>query len=189
MKHAILTTTLLLLSLSVVYAQWGWSEGYIVTNTLDTIHGKIQYTTPAIRSAKIMFRADEGDMQSETVRYRPFMIKGFMIAGEYFESRIYDIHPSLNYGLGVFMKRLDNGSGPVKLYEYWNTTQERGFTQLFITREGEPTYQLSTTRLRKQLAQYFKDYEQLHDRILNREFKRRDLPEVVALYNQWKHAK
>lgn len=163
-------------------AQLIYSDGYIVKFNKDTIYGKIGFTTPAERSVKIMFRENGID---EKIKYRPFQIKGYFVLGDWYESKIYDIHPSLSYGLGVFMVLKVGGFGQVKLYEYWNTDKERGFTQIFLYRPGYPLEELKRFKFKKQASAYFSDYEEMSKDILEGKYKRRQIEELVIMYNEW----
>ncbi len=160
-----------------------YSEGYIVRYQGDTIHGKLRYSTPALRSAKVIFKAHDSD---ERIKFLPFQIKGYYVEGQYYESRIYDIHPSLSYGLGVFMRRINADNGDVKLYEYWNTDRERGFTQIFLHREGEPLLEIHPFRFRKQVAGFLRDFTELSEEILSGRYNKRHLKSIVDKYNTWK---
>lgn len=172
-----------LLSFSTSFAQFPFVDGYIVTNTRDTIHGKIKYTPPGHRSAKIVFHDMENE---EKVKFKPFQIQGFHVNGETYESKIYDINTELTYGLGVFMKRLNN-EGPLKLYEYWNTDKERGFTMTFLENDGDYLFEINYLQFKKQLVVYFEDFPQLQAKINRGAFKKKDLPKIVEEYNYWKN--
>ncbi len=160
-----------------------FSEGYIVKFQGDTLYGKIRYSTPALRSAKVIFKQEGYD---ERVVYRPFQIKGYFVEEQYYESRIYDIHPSLSYGLGVFMQRLNEDNAPVKLYQYWNTDRERGFTQTFLHREGEPLLEIQVLKFKKQVAQFLKDCPEINTSFLKGKYNKRHLRSIVDKYNVWK---
>ncbi len=177
----------LLLSIPVfLQAQPGWVKGYIVTNSLDTLYGKIYYSTPAQRSVKILFKEDGYD---DKIKYRPFTIKGFFVKDQYFVSRIYDIHPSLSYGLGVFMEVKNEGESPVKVLEYWNTDKIMGFTQTFLVKSGGKSYEINPLRFKKTVASFFSDYKDLQEDILNGKYKRKDLLSIVKRYNTWRNKK
>lgn len=163
-------------------AQIGWVKGYVVTNSQDTLHGKILYTTLGQRSAKCVFKEDGYD---DKVKYKPFTIKGYYVKEQYFISRVFDIHPSLTYGLGVFMRLVNEGESPVTILDYRNTDFEYGFNQIFLVKKGEPSHEIDPMRFRKTTAPFFSDYPELHDDILAGKYKRRDLQLIVKRYNNW----
>jgi len=164
------------------HAQLGWLPGYIVTNSLDTLHGKIYYSTSGQRSAKCVFKEDG---YNDKVKYRPFTIRGYYVNGSYYISRIYDIHPSLTYGLGVFMEYVNEGEGPVMLLRYRNTDLEFGYFQTFLVKKGETTHEIDYMRFRKTAAAYFSDYPKLQEDILAKKFKKSEIAKIVKRYNSW----
>ena len=165
-----------------ISAQIGWLEGYVVTNSLDTLYGKIQYTTPAHRSVKCVFKENG---YNDKVKYRPFTIRGYFVKGQYYVSRIYDIHPSLTYGLGVFMQLMNEGDRPVMVLEYRNTDQEMGFYQTFLAKKGVQSQEINPMKFKKSVAPFFTDYEELHKDIKKGVYKKKDLHKIVTRYNAW----
>ncbi len=165
-------------------AQPGWLEGYVVTNQADTLYGKIYYSPPGHRSAKISFK-EEG--KNEKIKYRPFTIRGYFVNDMYFVSRIYDIHPSLSYGKGVFMRWVNHGRKVhVKIYEYWNTDKEFGFNQTFLAKSGGSSHEIDPLRFRKTTAAFFKDFPALQKDILSGLYKKKELEKLVERYNSWR---
>lgn len=170
-----------MLSTQSVTAQF-WQDGYVVLNTGDTLQGKIKTATPAVRSVKVVFKNTETD---EIMSYKPLSVKSFTSNGETFESKIYDVVPSFKYGYSVFMRRL-NDDGPVRVYEYWNTDKERGFTQTFLENDGDYLFEVMYPRFKPLMITYFEDYPQLSAKIKRGAFKKRDLLKIVAEYNSHK---
>ena len=124
-------------------AQIGWVKGYIITNTLDTLHGKILYSTEGQRSAKCTFKQDGYD---DKVKYKPFTIRGYYVKDQYYISKVFDIHPSLTYGWGVFMRVVNIGESPVTILNYRNTDFEYGYSQVFLVKIGEPSHEIDPMR-------------------------------------------
>lgn len=162
-------------------AQLTYVDGYIVKNTGDTLRGRIKYNTPAQRSVKCVFQANG---TNEKITHKPFSIKGYSINGDFYESKIYDFDPSLSFGYGVFMIRQNIGT--VQVYHYWNTDKERGFTQTFIENDGDYLLAVDYLNFRKQMLRYFEDYPELQSSIRDGDYKKKDLMEMVRLYNEWK---
>ena len=88
-------------------------------------------------------------------------------------------------GFTVFMRRLCDGQGKVKLYEYWNTDGEHAFSQTFIERDGKMT-EVQYGRFRKFMSEFFKDYDELKKKIDNKEYKKKDILDIIAEYNAWR---
>ncbi len=172
-----------LLSASPVEAQFWMDEGYVINYDNDTTFGKIRAATPAMRSARIVF-IPEGSR--ERIRYQPFQIKGYSVRGMYYESAIYDVHPLLNYGYGVFMEVLNDPNDFVRVYRYYNTDRERGFFQTFLSREGYQMYRVRNNRFHEDLAWFFNDYPELSGDLEQGMFKRQDLIKIVDHYNRWR---
>lgn len=158
----------------------GADQGYIVTNALDTVPGQIKLNTPAQQSVKLIFTASE---TKERRVYRPFEVKSWHVPDQNlsYESKAYKMGRK---SFGVFMKLLNDDDGQISCYEYWNTDGQNGFTQIFLEREGEMT-EVNYGKFKKQLADYFGDHEELKARIENKEFKKKDLIEIVEIYNKW----
>ncbi len=161
---------------------------FIINVSGDTIYGRITGNlTPAITSVKITFIDNE--TQTKKV-YKAHQIKSWHPAGAdfYFESKAYRPPgtPKNEPGLGVYMKRLTPYNGTVKLYEYYNTDQTNGYTQVFLERRGKMV-EVNFSKFRKQMAEYFKDYMDLSNKIKERKYKKRDLQKIVDEYNLWKN--
>ncbi|MCP4443084.1 MAG: hypothetical protein GY810_29610 [Aureispira sp.] len=157
----------------------GADQGYIITNALDTVVGVIKQNTPAQQSVKLIFTDSE---TNEKHIYRPFEVKSWHIPNEniIYESKAHKIGRK---NFGVFMRRL-NEDGQIGCYEYWNTDGQNGFTQIFLERDGKMT-EVNYGKFKKHMAEYFGDHEELKTRIENKEFKKKDLIQIVAIYNKW----
>ncbi len=168
----------------LAFAQPGWLDGYVITNTRDTLYGKIYYAPPGQRSAKITFKEDG---KNEKVKYRPFTIKGYFVNKQYFASRIYDVDASSSFGLAVFMRWVNyEKKGPVKIFEYWNTDQQFGFTQTFLAKSEGTSFEIDMMRFKKTTAIFFRDYPELQNDILEGHYGRKQLEEIVDRYNAWR---
>ncbi len=170
----------LLISTNDAFGQL-WQDGFVVLNTGDTLTGKVKVATPAVRSVKVVFRDSATD---EVTSYKPLSIKSFTANGETFDSKIYDVVPSFKYGYSVFMRRMNSG-GPIKVYEYWNTDKERGFTQTFLENDGDYLFEVLYPRFKPLMITYFEEYPQLVAKIKRGAFKKRDLLKIVHEYNSY----
>ncbi len=183
MKIRLLFILIMMLGAVLLYGQFNFLDGYIISNQNDTIRGKIKYTTPALRSSKVIF-VKNGD--EERLTYKPFQIKGYYVENTVYDSKIYDVDLALSYGYGVFMERRNNGI--VKLYYYWNTDKERGFTQTFIENDGDYLLEVDFVGFKRQMTRYFEDFPKLQSKIKQGTYKKKDLEQIVAEYNEWKES-
>jgi hypothetical protein len=158
-------------------------DGYVVTNTRDTLRGKLNPGTPAQRTVRIAFKADGAD---EAIRFEPFQIVGFAFdgTGEFYESKYFRLDPLDDDAYAVFMRR-DN-EGPVRVYQFWNVFVDRGYFQTFLQRGDQNIKEVDYTRFRQQMAEFFDDNAELSARIKAGEFKKKDLVKLVLEYNAWK---
>jgi hypothetical protein len=161
---------------------------FIINVSGDTIYGKITGNlTPAITSVQITFI----DNKTQTKKvYKAHQIKSWHPAGAdfYFESKEYRPPglPKGDPGYGVYMKRLTPYNGTVKMYEYYNTDQLNGYTQVFLEKRGKMT-EVQFGKFRKQMAEYFKDYIDLSEKIKAKKYKKKDLKKIIDEYNLWKN--
>ncbi len=185
--------SLLLFSLSAIcataqvdFGEFQFEKGYVVTNKGDTLRGKIKYARAYELSQRCTFIKD-GDETNEHIRYQPFTIKTFCVKNEIYESKIYDYSPDRPDGFGVFMHRIENGE--CKMYEYWNSDKERGFTQVFLEKKGKMMEEVGFFMFKKQMMSYFSDYPQLQAKIGRNAFKRSEVQRIVQEYNSFKARK
>lgn len=167
--------------ISLSFGQVAFMDGYVITNRSDTLYGKIKNVTPAQRSLQIVF---SNAASKERIKYKPFQIKGYYLDGQAYESKIYDIDPALTHGYGVFMEKANDGT--VKVYYYWNTNKDRGFTQTYLENDGDYLQPVDFFGFKKQMTKYFEDFPQLQSKIQRGTFKKKDLLKIVAEYNDWK---
>jgi hypothetical protein len=96
------------------------------------------------------------------------------------------------FSKGIFLLQLVDG--PVKMFEYTYTTRSAGgpngvggmtttTTINLMQRGNEPLYALRLFGFKKDMAEYFKDCPALVALIEGKEFKKRDLMEIVHYYN------
>jgi hypothetical protein len=165
-------------SIQLSFAQ-GRYNGYVISNSDDTIKGIIELGSDALRTVRVTFT----DYEIRTPEVlEPFQVKGYYANGQYYESKIYDIDQGLDYGYAVFMERLEDGY--LNLYKYWNNRRKRfemiveGYSRkmTLITRKG----------FQKQMMETFKEYPALNAKIARNVYNINDLQAVVLDYNSWK---
>ena len=156
-------------------------QGFIITNQNDTIYGTIIYGDAAQQNVEVTF-VDPATQKSKV--FKPYQLKAYFANSEFHESKIYDESQGLGYGHSVFMKRLNDGQ--VKVYEYWNNTTARPFTQLFITNGKDRMVFVSQLKFKKQMATFFKDSAFIQKKILDGDYNRKDVLQLAVDYNNWK---
>ena len=162
-------------------AQFQFEKGYVVTTKGDTLRGKIKYGRRYELSLRCFFTKDGDD---EPTKYKPFEIRSYFVKGETFDSKIYDYDPTGPVGEGAFMQRINEGA--CKIYYYWNSDKDVGFTQTFIEKSGVPLTEVHFFHFRKQMSAFFKDFDQLSAKIEMGEYRGSQLEEVVKEYNTYK---
>jgi hypothetical protein len=116
----------------------------------------------------------------------------FSLDGENFRmvSRPY-VRSLFSNSRNIFLLQLIDG--PVKMFEYRQTTQSGGGPNMpstttqtisyLLQRGDEPLNEPRMFGFKKEMAQFFADCPQLVALIQGKEFKRRDLDEIVMFYN------
>ena len=165
-------------------------KDFIINQSQDTIWGQITGNlTPAITSVRITFIDDKTGTKAV---YKAGEINSWHPGGldYYFESKEYRPNglKKEEKGYSVFMKRMTPYDGTVKLYEYYNTDGQEGYTQTFLNRRGVLT-EVNYDKFYKDLAEYFSDYIDLANKIKEKKYKKTDLRKIVDECNLWKSKK
>lgn len=153
---------------------------YVIDVNDRKIYGTVVLGPPAINSSMIKFKKNDG---GNMAKYRPDEIKCWVSGDLVYESKVYAINE--HKGFSVFMLRLSSAQGKVKVYEYYNTNGETGYTQTFLERDGGME-EVNFGRFRKHMATYFSDYKELAKKITDKKYKKKDLLEIVEEYNAWR---
>lgn len=165
-------------------AQLSWVNGFVVTNEGDTLQGQVQVNTPAVTSAKMVFKSETVDK----IVHKPFQIKAWgSDDGTVYESKAYQLGKDK---YGVFMRRHTAVGGEVQCYEYWNTDGNgtTGFSQLFMEKQQEMT-EVYMGKFKKQMSEYFADNEAIVAEINEGKYKKTldGLIELIEAYNASKN--
>ncbi len=125
---------ILLFALSILsiesFSQYDFRKGFVVTNSLDTIQGLIDYTHPEARSKVCAFKKDD---KSQITFYNPKKIHSYYVSNSTFLSKPLNISDTLDH---YFVEYLVDGI--VNLY----FLQFDGKYYYFIEKENE-IYNLS----------------------------------------------
>jgi len=189
---------LLLLSGLVMHckAQRNFTKGYIISLNDDTLFGYIQDVNPLskvnTKPIKICFLGDVGVRKT----YKASKIKGYCVADNLHYVAIRD----LNEG-PFFAKVLMNGKvtllamsvnyGPYKTVDSYSDPAHKLFdeamrkSRFFLRHENKiSTHEINTLFFKDDMAEYFSDYPELHDKIISKELKYEDLEIIVGKYNE-----
>jgi hypothetical protein len=160
-------------------------DGFVVTNTNDTIHckffiqtnsadEKIPYPSSVCKKVKIL--TDKG----EEMAFKPSQLKSFFIKG----TKDCDLKfVSLKEDDDQFYHELIIGK--LSLYKiYFTSMYGQEFSNGVILKEGK-LYKIAGFGLRKKFGELIKDYPELYDKWMNSEdYKVDQFQELVNLYNE-----
>lgn len=210
MKHSskktflIILSTLLFSNIYITYAQENWKDGYIITNSGDSIRGSVDYQnwdkTPRI----IRFRQN-----NQVFNYKPIGIKGFYVENELYISQIMPIdivsrskprpqrpNEPKNAIDSVFLLQVVKGR--LSLYALKDQNAESHF---FVQKENNPITELTykvflfekegnaprvvkDNSYRFQLVEYLKDCEGISKQVDNTDYTTNSLKKLILSYNQ-----
>jgi hypothetical protein len=153
---------------------------YVVDINDRKIVGTIKLNTPAINSSMIRFKVNN---ESSFEQLRPDKIKIWSVGTQVFVSKIYSVDESTTFS--VFMKRVSPEKGKVHLYEYYNTSDDMGYTQTFIEKDRKLT-EVNYAKFRKQMSLLFEDCKELSQKITDKKFKKKQLLDIIKEYNEWR---
>ena len=156
-KAFVLVISLLCFAVIQSTAQ-GRYNGYVITNEDDTITGVIEVGNPALQAVRVVFTDYE---VHEPVQLEPFQIKRYYANNQLFESKIYDMDESLDYGYAVFMEVVEDGS--VTFYKYWNNNKRR--FEMLLEDANKSMVLVTKSKFSNQMSEYFKDYDVLKAKI------------------------
>lgn len=156
----LLYTALLIAFPSIIFAQFGYQEGYILKNNGDTVKGYINYRWLVYSPRTITFKLTKTDLQEQ--EFNPKTIKGFQINIKGFPTRSHvngvenyigytgrisnaeNIFPDLPSGLdssevmaSVFLKQLVVGK---HLMLYFNNQTNKN--RFFVVEANQPIIEL-----------------------------------------------
>ncbi len=173
---------LIIIASALATTAFAQQAGYIITVNADTVRGKFKKLQPATSSLRVTFQADA---DSEYKQYTPFQIKAWQldIDGQLFESKMLSYKEG-GQPFGVYMRRL-NRAGEIVLYEFFNSSGDVGMTQFYLERNQKLTEVKMGNQFYKQLAEFFKDNQELSTKLTQKQFKRTELLKIVEEHNAW----
>jgi len=191
MKRAYSLILLFLFSILFAHSQGNFKPGYIVTNTLDTIKGLVDYRTEGENAIACRFKINDNE---KVQIFQPSQITGFYFTNEqtYYVSKTFVIK---NTESTIFLEYLFKGA--MNLY-YYQDNRDLCSYYLFEGENGRIIPVTSnygdniTTDDGKVIAEYrnngvlkyvFRNCEPLMKRIEKTQFKHEDMIKLVKEYN------
>ncbi|NJK95399.1 MAG: hypothetical protein HC905_11240 [Bacteroidales bacterium] len=181
---------LLLFTATSLFAQNNFTEGYVITWQNDTIHGKIRERSPFMADDLVELK----NMRGTVIKFTSRDIKGYSKSGI--------VHYIIiDNGWKQEFARIIN-DGEIKLLlirRKSTTTSSTDMSGLIHSGDSyikEEYYLFNVvnkqltrvweSNFKTKMADYFSDYAELRNLILNKELRYNDLEIVVAKYNTWK---
>ncbi len=176
------------------FSQKDYREGYIVTNKGDTLFGKVKdrkvRTFNSVLYDKIRFKQPKSGWFPK--KYRPAEILGYGYDDMHFrslpftsEGNLFRPTTTFAYGELYFVKIVIDGR--LSLIESEYIDDETGYitSKLYLKKKDEMTYALvPMISFRKKMAEYFSDVDEIKEKIQSREYRLRDIREIVREYNE-----
>lgn len=192
MKTIRLGFTLIFLSiLTFSFGQKNYSEGYIITWENDTIHGKIRdnFSSRSTFAPGIIKFIDKSGL---TTKYLPTDIKGYSKAG-------FENYMTIQDDFGKNFARLivagnvklltikKSGAFPVSNAGVGYTTSSINSISYYLYNPTtSQTTKVNPLYFKDQMAEYFSEYAELKEMIINKELRYQDIEIIVKKYNKWK---
>ena len=175
------------ISTNIFGQKTGFRQGYIITNSHDSIQGFVKYINkmPARVLIDIKFKKTK---KSNTKTYPPNSLKGFTSDDRiYYSLKL----PGKSNEKRFFELLID---GYLKLYlleasvigtpDYSPSTSSNYY--LYKTGDKE-LYNVNFNKFKSTLSEYLKDDKELSEKIKNGEFKKKELGKIVMIYNYSKY--
>jgi hypothetical protein len=178
MKYTLILS-ILLLSFYVHAQEAGYLPGAIITTDDERLEGLVKNVNmiPARILEDIKFKRAEGE---KVQVYSPSQLLGYESDGNIFVSK------KLENGQKMFVRKFNTGK--LRLYGGLAFTGDASYTVTFvpyIQLEGDPVIHLvQQLAFKKQMLSYLKDAPELCKLISDKTLKRKDIEEIVNLYNE-----
>ncbi len=158
----------LLMLLTYTCAAGQSTEDYLVTNTMDTIYGKIK---PLDYGPEPKVQIQTADKKKTT--YSIFETKAYHYNGDTFI-------PVRNYSQYAFMKLIS--SGYLSLFAF-KPENQNSYSGLFLTKMDGTFIEVPNLAFKKNMSKFLDDCGDIGERILSGELSRNDLDKIIAEYN------
>lgn len=170
MKNFTIIHVLLLLLMLLTYtcASGQSTEDYFVSNTMDTIYGKIK---PLDYGLEPKVQIQTADKKKTT--YSIFETKAYSYNGDIFQ-------PVKNYTKYEFMKVVTTGY--LSLYHF-KPENQTNYSGLFLTKMDGSFMEVPNLGFKKKMADFLGDCGTIGEKISSGEFTRGDLDVIINEYN------
>ncbi len=186
----VLIIGLLLIYVTSALAQRDFLEGYVVLNSGDTLYGLVKDRKDGF-SAKLLDRIILKH-KKKRLKFRPDQLMAYSRAGSNFHSVPFSRGNDLlrvsriKIGQKHFLKVYIAGYLTLYMDEYVDDSGPNFDGNFYLIREDELQYvQVSMLFFRKKLVPYFDDAPHIAKAIEDRDYRYRDLIEIVTEYNKW----
>lgn len=176
---------LLTISLNLKGQNSGFLNGYIITNSNDTIVGLVKYVNQVPYRVLVDIKFKENE-ESKTKVYPPNSIKGYKA-----DNKIFHSLQNPEFGGNEFMELVINGY--VKLYTSTVTSfgvpQYGGAntTSSFLLKTGDKIlFSVANGKFKDRLSEYLSDNSIIAEKIKTGEYKKKDIEEIIREYNKSK---
>ena len=188
MKNLLLTGLVLTLSMLAFqstaqpeYRYGQFYEGYIINADGSRNEGFIRYGTMADNKGLVTFYKDKTNRKTKK-KYKPKDIAGYKVGSEEYHS--------IRFGAilkqQVFARLEVNGH--IKTYSVAEETEE-GMTYVMALKKGDDDAVGASVFIRfaKQMSEYISDYEELSNKVKNKEkgYRLIHMEAIIAEYNKW----
>lgn len=165
----------------------GFLNGYIITNSNDTIVGLVKYINQVPYRVLVDIKFKETE-KSKTKVYPPETILGYKA-----ESKIFHSLNTPGYSGKQFMELIIDGY--VRLYT--STVTSFGVSQYgsansssnYLLKTGDKVLFSVDKKFKERLSEYLSDNEVVSGKVKNGVYKKRDIEEIIREYNESKQTK
>ena len=180
-KKYFFTLFLIILISDYCSGQKNFSEGFIISLNGDTLFGKVNDNCNGLnfKPINIKFIGEDGKEK----KYKANSIKGYSKSGIVNYLSIRD----LNEG-PFFAKILVSGTVSLlaSIVQTGASTGKGMDARMFLIHSNKSkTHEVFSMEFKSDLSDYFSDYSELKQQILNKELRYADLEIIVNKYNKW----
>jgi len=147
----------------------------------DTIFGWLQVLPEDVSCHTIQFK----DRDDQVVKFKMRDVLGYQRGEETFVKK--SLPNPLSLGMADFYVKLLQ-KGHISLYEYSDNVESDDnihthiFEEYYLER-GSQFVRVKKKRFKKDMSKFFSDHQEIVTKINNKEWKYKDLKEIVRIYN------
>jgi len=188
MKSAYLILGLLLfLSLKGFSQDKGYSKGYVVTESGETINGFLKDLSDVKSCTSIKFK----NLDGEKVKFKVKGISAYKRGEDFYIKKLTERSASLGKKEGL-MKVIERGEVSLFLFCYTGSANISssghvsggGAVRDYYLEKNGKHILIKKNGFKKKMKEYFRTNEEIVSKIESKDLKYRDLPEIVNIYNK-----